>query len=231
MKKGEDLRAHTDSVNAARPGYKAKLFPIKNGNEVTKYYNFDLTKSYVESTVLKGHYVKNDGTVIHEAIGFGLPEYMVGDTSARFRLLICKDIEGGSVSFADSDQNENYKAYIKKDDIKAFYVEGHLFKKLPGIGWRLILNEGAIHTFINIVKTKNGYIATKHTQKLAEKIKEESILTPATEIKLAMMADAPEIVQGYKDGLYDLNEAEVKYNIWYDKKYPGKIKYHQDANG
>ena len=230
-KMGKELRAHTDSVNASRPGYKAKLFSIKNGDEVTRYYNFDLTKSYVQSTLLKGHYVKNDGEVIHEVIGFGLPEFIVGDTSTNFQLLICKDIEGGAVSFVDSDKNPNYKSYIKKEGIKAIYVEGHLFKKLPGIGWRLIINEGAIHTFVNIVKTKNGYVATKHTQKLAEKIKEPSILSTATDIKLAMMADAPEIVQGYKEGLYNLNEAEVKYNIWYDKKYPGKVWYHQDANG
>jgi len=40
-----------------------------------------------------------------------------------------------------------------------------------------------------------------------------------------MMEDAPEIVQGYKDGKYDLNIAEIRYNILYEENNPGMVNY------
>ena len=94
------------------------------------------------------------------------------------------------------------------------------------MGWRIVINEGAIHTFAIIVKmNENKYIAYEQTQKLNEQSIGSVLGGASANVRIDMMADSPEIVQEYKDGIKTIYEAEIKFNIWYDLMYPERVSY------
>lgn len=206
----------TDSINDYRPGYEAKHQSFK----------FDEAKKNV---LMSGYYVNKDGSIHSTFIPYQKPEFLFGELAQGFDLLT---YQGGKNSVADvfnATTDPNFDKFIKKNQLKAFYLNGNLYKVHGIYGWGIVLNEGAIHSFLTVVKLevngKPSYQIFKQTQKLDG----EAFGGPYTPISeknlLKMMEDAPEIIQQYKDGKLTLNQAEVEYNIWYDKEYPNKVDY------
>lgn len=210
-----------DSINALRSGYESKY----------QTFLYDELKNNIP---MYGYYILKDGTIVDAVILNQAPEFFVGDAADNFSLAICKG-ESNTPMNSFNDQDPNFEKYINKKDIKAFYVNGCLYKKAGIYGWVIALNEGAIHSYITVVKLtvdkKDSYQIFKQTQKLDGQ-SYGGILAPISEKNLLkMMEDAPEIVQAYKDGKYSLESAEIKYNIWYDKNNPNKIDYVLGVDG
>jgi len=219
--KNKKFTAYKDSLRKVRPGYEADLFPMKMTDKSTKYYKFDLT-----DMPLEGYYIKNNGQVVNAVIAYQKPEFLVGDFASASSLFICKSSNGKKVDVLNPGQEPNFKEFIKKDQIRAFFVGGQLYSNITGTGWRIVISEGAVHTFAAIVKVEGGkYLAFEQTQKLYEEPLGSVLLGVTTNVKLDMMEDCPEIVQDYKDGKYPIHETEIRYNIWFDMMYPGKVKY------
>lgn len=210
-----------DSINALRPGYESKY----------QTFIYDELKNNIP---MYGYYILKDGTIKEAVILNQAPEFLVGSAADNFSLVICKG-ESNTPMNGFNDQDPNFEKYINKRDLKAFYVNGCLYKKAGIYGWVIALNEGAIHSYITVVKLtvneKDSYQIFKQTQKLDGQ-SYGGILAPISEKNLLkMMEDAPEIVQAYKDGTYNLDAAEIEYNIWYDKNNPAKIDYVLGVDG
>lgn len=215
----EKLKAYADSMRELRPGYEAVIFPMKGVDKVTKYYNSELT-----NMPLEGYYILNNGSIVQSVIAYQKPEFLVGDLASASSLFICNEANNKVLDVLNPDHESNFKEFIAKDKIKAFYVGGQLYSNIANEGWRIVLNEGAIHSFVNIVKTEK-YVAFEQTQKLEEQALGSFISPASTNVKLDMMEDCPDLVQEYKEGKITMFEAEIKYNIWHDLQYPEKISY------
>jgi hypothetical protein len=204
-----------DSINELRPGFE------------TTYESFIYDESK-NNAPIQGYYILNDGTKVNAVILNQAPEYFVGDSARYFKLTICKNDESAPDN-AFNANHPNFKEYIYKKDIKAFYVNGYLYRKSRFPGWVIQLNEGAIHSYITVVKLTMGEKSSYQRFKQTQKLEGTSYGSPVSSISeknlLGMMEDAPEIVQGYKDGKYNLESAEIEYNIWFDKNNPGKVDY------
>ena len=205
-----------DSLNAMRPGYE------------TNYESFQYDESK-NNIPMYGYYILNDGTKVNNVIILNqAPEFFVGSKTNQFHLTICKN-EINSPMTGPFNEDPNFREYINKRDIKAFYVNNYLYKKMGFYGWVVALNEGAIHSFISVEKIifndKVSYKTAKRTQKLEGEAYGTIFMPISEKDLLKMMEDAPEIVQAYKEGKYDLEFAEIEYNIWYDKNNPNKIDY------
>lgn len=196
-----------DSMRVARPGY-----------EATSY-----TFSYDESNdgmPMTGYYILNDGSKVEAVIAYQKPEFFVGDFAAGASLFICKELNSLKVNLLNPNNEPNFKEYIDKSKIRAFYINGHLYKNYENIGWRIVLTEGAIHSFITVVKIENkgviSYTSFKQTQRLNGTAYGSILSSITNENLLNMMSDAPEIVQSFRDGTRDIYQTEVAYNIWYN---------------
>ncbi len=213
--------AYADSLRALRPGYEARLFPMKNIDQSSKYYQHHLT-----NMPLKGYYITNKGDVVDAVIAYQKPEFLVGDAASAMSLFICKAANGKVVDVLNPNLEPNFKEHINKNNVRAFFVGGQLYANIPAVGWRIVINEGAIHTFALIVKmNENKYVAYEQTQKL-NGVPIGSVLGKASaNVRVDMMADSPEIVQEYRDGIKTIYEAEIKFNIWYDLMYPERVSY------
>ena len=215
---------YADSLRFARPGYEAVFFAKNQLDESSKYYDHSKT-----DMPLQGYYIKNDGSKIEAVIAYQKPEFLVGDLASSFSLYLCKSANGKVVDVLNSNLEPNFKAYIKKDQIKAFFVGDQLFANYPGVGWRIVIDEGAIHSFANIFKMENKdgiyYTAWKQTQKLNDEPLGSIMASPSTNVLLDMLEDSPEIIQSYKAGEITLYEAEVTYNIQFESKKPGVVDY------
>ncbi len=200
-----------------RPGYVAKSFN----------YKFKEDKVGIP---MKGYYVEKNGNEVEAIIAYERPEFFIGDFAAGASLYICKELTDKPVNLFNPDDT-NHKEYIKKQNIKAFFIDGHLYANIAKVGWRIVLNEGAIHSFIQVVKMQNtdnvyyvhfkrtqwfedepygsalGTISNKNLEKMIEK----------TPVDIEKGANPSGIIAGYRTGKYSLYEAEVRYNIWYDK--------------
>lgn len=212
----------TDSLNEYRPGYEAK-------NET---FTFDETK---ENWPMSGYYVNKDGAVQSTYIAYQKPEFLFGEVAQKFDLLTYQGAGNSASDVLNVANDPNFDKLIKKYQIKAYFLNGNLYKPQGIYGWGIVLTEGAIHSFLTVVKTEYNGKVSYQVFKKTQKLDGEAFGGPSTPISekrlLKMMEDAPEIIQQYNDGKLTLNQAEVEYNIWYDKKYPGKIEYHKDANG
>ncbi len=217
-------QARLDSINALRKGHLAKLFPMQGTDESSKYYKHELT-----NMPLKGYYVTNTNEIVEAVIAYQKPEFLVGDIAEATSLFICKDANGKKVDVLNSNQEPNFKKFVQKSSLKAFYVGDQLYANVPNVGWRIVTSEGAIHTFVSIVKidNKNGvnYQAFEQTQKMNESAVGSVFGGPSSKVVLEMMDDCPEMVERYNSGELTLYETIVKYNYWYDLAYPEKVKY------
>lgn len=215
------LQMKKDSLNARRPGYESKL----------ESYVYDKSKINLP---MRGYYILKDGTVVDAVILNQAPEFLVGDAAHGFDLVICGGPGTTPMNGFDT-KHPNFEKYINKKDIKAFYVNGYLYKNVGFYGWAIALDEGAIHSYITVVKVtvdkKQSYQIFKQTQKLDSQSYGSILMPISNENLIKMMADAPEIVKAYKDGQYDLQSAEIEYNIWYDTNNPNKIDYVLGVNG
>lgn len=204
-------QARADSLRQARPGYETKS---------NIYYNHDWA-----DLPLPGYYIKNNGEKITAIIGYQRPQFIMGISNALF---ICKEQTGVKIDALNAHLEKNFKEWVKYEDIKAFYVADQLFIKTKDGNFTILVSEGAIHTTTSakmVDQKKQLFTVFPVTQKLDGR-KYGTVTDQISEFKLlAMMEDAPQIVQGYKDGKYSLNEAEIRYNIWYEENNPGKINY------
>ncbi len=213
-----------DSINQYRKGYIGQAFP-KQGMEpeVNRYYQMDKI-----DIPLEGYYVKNDGSIVKANIVYRLPEFFVGDLANNFPLIIFQNPKTSKIDVWNAEKDPNFKEQISKNDIQAFYVGGQLFKNYAGVGWRIVMSEGAIHEFVSIVKIEKGDETIYHTFKQKQKLDGEAfgsfLGAPSTNVILDMMEDAPEIQQELKDGKSQY-EVIIKYNYWFDLNYPEKVKY------
>lgn len=203
--------AYADSLRQARPGYETKS---------NIYYNNDLA-----DFPLNGYYIKNNDEKVTAIIAYLKPQFLIGLSNALF---ICKQNTGKKVDGLNSNLDANFKEWVSYDDIKAFYVANQLFTRNTDGDFTVLISEGAIHSSASmklIDVDKQIFKVYSVTQKLnGQKFGgPNQRITEA--VLLKMMADAPEIVQGYKNGDYSLNEAEIRYNIWYEENNPGQINY------
>lgn len=221
---GKKHAAYADSLRQVRPGYEAVLFSMNKIDKSSVYYNHNNI-----DMPLEGYYITNDGKKITAVIAYQKPEFLVGDFAVASSLYICKEANGKKVDVLNSNLEPNFAKFIKKDEITAFFVGGQLYTNYPGVGWRIVINEGAIHSFANILKMQNKdgiyYTAWKQTQKLQNEPLGSPFASASTNVLLDMMEDSPEIVQSYKDGKNSIYEAEITYNIEYDLKSPGNVNY------
>ncbi|MCF6241712.1 MAG: hypothetical protein L3J74_10250 [Bacteroidales bacterium] len=202
---------------------------LKRPGYVAKSSNYEFKENKV-GMPMKGYYIEKNGNEVEAIIAYSKPEYFVGDFAPAVSLYICKELTDKKVNLFNPD-DPNHKEYVEKKDIKAFFIDGHLYANIPAVGWRIVLNEGAIHNFIQVVKmqkadkvfyinfkrtqwfkdepygTALGPISTKNLEKMIEKVP----------FDIEKGADPSEIIAGYRAGKYSLYEAEVMYNIWYDK--------------
>jgi hypothetical protein len=200
-----------DALRQTRPGYEATS---------SKYYNHDLA-----DLPLAGYYIKKNGEKVEAIIGYQKPQFLIGLSNALF---ICKQADGKKIDALNAESDPNFKEWVKYEDIKAFYVADQLHARNSEGYFTVIISEGAIHTTASIKlwnKETQLFKVFPVTQKLNGQ-KAGTFLDRPTEAELlSMMTDAPDIVDGYKNGEYTLNEAEIKYNVWYEAKNPGKVNY------
>ena len=205
-----------DSLLVARPGWESTITT----------FEFDESK---EALPMEGYYILNSGEKVNAVIAYQKPEFFVGDFAASSQLYICKRANGQKVDLLNPNLESNFDKHIDKSSIKAFYIDGRLYRNYENIGWRIALNEGAIHSFIKVVKITNQgntvYKSFKQTQKLGGEAYGSVISSIKEEDLLAMMSDAPEIVQNYRDGIRDRYETEIAYNNWFEENHPGKVDY------
>ncbi len=207
----KELSAYADSLRQARPGYETKSNVL---------YNPEWS-----DLPLQGYYIKNNDEKVEAVIGYLKPQFLIGLAGGLF---ICKQADGKKVDALNPQLCDNFKEWVKYDDIKAFYVADQLFTKLPEGNFTVLISEGAIHSYawMKLVdEKKQDFRLYPVTQKLDGQ-KYGSVSKGISESALlSMMSDAPQIVQGYRDGKYSLNEAEIRYNIWYEESNPGIVKY------
>lgn len=203
-----------DSLRVTRPGWEADY----------STFEFDPAK---EGLPMKGYYITKTGEKVDAVIAYQKPEFFVGDFAASAQLYICKNESSTKVDLLNPDPN--HKEYISKDQIKAFYVDDRMYKNYGSEGWGIALDEGAIHSFITVIKIQaNGqtsYQSFKRTQKINGDTYGSVISSITDKNRLAFMADAPEIVAAFNNGERDINETEVAYNKWYEEQHPGKVDY------
>lgn len=217
-KKNEKARIQyvADSTRVARPGFEA----------LSSSFRYD--ENY-EGLPMKGYYVLNDGSKVEATIAYQKPEFFVGDFAAGASLFICKELNSQKVDLLNPDNETNFKEFIEKSKIKAFFINGHLYKNYKNVGWRIALTEGAIHSFITVVKTEQSgnvkYTSFKQTQKLDGTPYGTIISSITTNNLLSLMSDSPDVVETYNNGSRTINQTEVAYNIWYQYTDLDAIQY------
>jgi hypothetical protein len=221
---GEVEGAKRDSINALRKGYLATPFPMQGIDKSSKYYHHDQV-----NMPLQGYYITHVGEKIEAVIAYQKPEFFVGDFAAGASLFICKEANNTAVDVLNIDSEPNYLKFVPKDQIQAFYVGGQLFANIKNVGWRIVTSEGAIHTFVNMVKVNSNenvtYQTYEQTQKLGGTAYGSIIGGPSTNVFLDLMEDCPEIAQELKDGTLSRFEAIIRYNHWFDLSFPEKVEY------
>ena len=224
LEASDKISAYKDSLNNSRAGYVATTFPMKGIDRSTKYYNYEWT-----DMPLSGYYVLNDGTIVDAIIAYRKPEFMVGSVADVVGLFICNEANGKKLDVLNVDNEPNFKKFIPKSDIQAFYVGEQLFANIPKVGWRILLYEGAIRRFATIEKIgeegKVNYQAFEQAQKLNGTALGSIISSPSKNVILDMMEDSPELQEAYKNDTYTQFEAIIRFNYWYDLSYPEKVKY------
>jgi len=222
----------TFAQKSKRPGYVAQSTTFK----------FDESKTNMP---MQGYYILNDGTEIEAVIAYRKPEFFVGDFAAGASLLIGKELTGKPMDPFNPDSEPNFKEFIAKDDLKAFFIDGHLYANIDKVGWRIVLTEGAIHDFLKVVKvTRNGkdsYVVFKRKQWFQDEPIGSALSTISQADHLAMIEKTPPtvawgktseaIVADYKASKISLNEAEVRYNIWFNENSEMQIDYILGENG
>jgi len=222
LQKMEEIQKSSDEANKKNLETAEALRQARPGYEATNstYYNHKL-----EDMPLPGYYIKKNGEKVEAIIGYQKPQFLIGMSNALF---ICKQEDGKKIDALNAQSDPNFKEWVKYEDIKAFYVANQLHAKNSEGHFTVIISEGAIHTTASIKlwnKETQLFKVFPVTQKLNGQ-KAGTFLDGPTEVEiLSMMADAPAIVDGYKNGDYTLYEAEVKYNVWYEENNPGKITY------
>lgn len=217
-----------------RPGYIAKSF------------NYEFKEDKV-GIPMQGYYIEKNGTEVEAIIAYNKPEFFTGDFAAGASLYICKTLTGTPVGLFDPN-DANHKEYINKDNIKAFFIDGHLYANIEKVGWRIVLSEGAIHNFIQVVKMtksgKNYYVHFKRKQWFQDEPFGSALAPISTKNHLAMIERVPSdlwvmkgktpaaIVADYKNSKYSLYESEGRYNRWVDENSSHRvIEYILGENG
>lgn len=189
-------------------------------------FTFDESKTNIP---MKGYYVLKDGTEVEAILAYRKPEWVIGPFAAGASLVVCKELTGKPMDVFNPDSEPNFKEYVKKNAIRGFYLDGHLYGNVPNTGWAIVLSEGAIRSFITVVKlkTKSGiqYASFEQTQKLGGKAYGSAFGGVSSDRLLEMISDAPEIAASVKNGTNNIYEAILKYNQWYDANNPDKIEY------
>jgi len=202
----------------------------------SRTYKFDESKTNVP---MKGYYILKDGTEKEANIAYQKPEFLIGDFAAAASLLICKELTGKPMDVFNPDNEPNFKEFIKKDELKAFFINGHLYANIKNIGWRILLNEGAIHSFISVVKVKTGggikYVNFKQTQWFQDTPYGSALSSISKDKQVAMLEKIPptvqkgkspqSIVDGYRASKYSLADAVIKYNMWFNDNSEMQIDY------
>src|SRR5690554_6161372 len=107
--------------NTKRPGYVAQ----------SNTFKFDESKTNMP---MEGYYILKDGTEVEAVIAYRKPEFFVGDFAAGASLLIGKELTGKPMDPFNPDSEPNFKAFIDKNDLKAFFVDGHLYANIDNVG-------------------------------------------------------------------------------------------------
>ena len=205
-----------DSLRVTRPGWEAN------------YQSFQFAPEK-EGVPMKGYYITNSGEKVDAIIAYQKPEFFVGDFAEVSKLYICKNESATKVDLLNPDQESNHKMYVDKNTIKAFFIDGKLYSNIENVGWRILLTEGAIHSFITVVKVElkgqTSYQSFTQIQKLGGTVYGSVLTLNATKNMLIMMEDAPEIIAAYENGERDINESVIEYNRLYEEANPGKLNY------
>ncbi len=222
LKKGQEIQENNESLNKQNYAYADSLRQIRPGYEAKNntYYNHALA-----DLPLEGYYIKNNGEKVEAIIAYQKPQFLIGLSNALF---ICKQNTGKKVDVLNSNLEPNFKEWVKYDDLKAFYVADQLFTRNSDGDFTVLISEGAIHSSASM-KMINQEKQIFKVFRVTQKLKGQKFGSPTQQITeaalLNMMLDAPQIIEQYKNGEITLNEAEIRYNIWYEENNQGRISY------
>lgn len=224
--KQKEDEAKAKAEAAARPvepekikrGYVGNRFSQTGLDGSTQYIHYDKV-----GLPLKGYVISNSGVKTDVIIAYQESEKLFFPGSD---LAICKEENNKKADILNPQNEPNFDRWMKKDDLKAFYVGDQLFyQAMPG-KWFILMSEGALKNLVTILKiTTNGktsYRAVEWIQKLDTEPLGKSGMT------LGFKTSMSSLVSENKDmALKITNKAEgyqwtnfnaivKEYNEWYE---------------
>lgn len=210
-----------------RKGYHATLFPEHDNLNYSPYYHTEAFGQY-----LPGYYVDRAGqTVYVDKIKYSDPFTMMLGPLLEPPLTDFKNI----AAYAVGDQ-----LYTQFKPGTEIAIMGFSMGDAPALPpWALVVDEGAIRKLVSAHKvggnvsgvTLSGVSADRMFQKLDENVVTlSSMITQYKKRMAVLVGDNAEMavkiekgVDGYR--YENLDNILLEYNAWYDKQYPGKVKY------
>ncbi|HUX97521.1 MAG TPA: hypothetical protein VMV47_17440 [Bacteroidales bacterium] len=234
--KQKEDEAKAQAEAAARPvepekiikGYVGKRFGQIGLDGSTRYIHYDKI-----GLPLKGYIISNSGVKTDVVIAYQESEKLF---FPGFDLAICKEENNKKADILNPQNEPNFDRWVKKEDLKAFYVGDQLFyQAMPG-KWFILMSEGALKNLVSILKiTNNGkdsYKAVEWIQKLDSepvgksgmtlnfKTSMSSLVSENKEMALKITNKA----EGYQ--WQNIITVQEEFNIWYElQSYLPPVKY------
>lgn len=203
------------------------------GQPYTQYVNPELIGKPV-----RGFYIDQGGNKREAVIKYQEPELLATATSALLLYKIAYNESGYT-----EDETSNFYKPLLKDSVVAFSMAGQVYVpvQLSARTWGILRKEGAIRQVVVISKTSNGPQTGYLTGTILDKLegKKENIASMMLSFKSSMadlVTDHKELAdkiraktEGYR--MLQVEKIAAEYNEWYDKQYPGKVKYLFNEDG
>ena len=213
--------------NPPTRGYHAKIFPMQNSDAATKYIKYDAF-----GLPLDGYYITNDGKIVQAAIVYQEPEKLM---MHEFDLAIANHVSTSKVDYLNPNSDNNFKTFVKKETIKAFFVGEQLFVRSSPNKWHILISEGAIRELVAIAKIENNngasYVTSTLIQKLLNAPVNKGSMAIGFKNTMSTMVDehtelAEKIRNKATGYTFEYQSTIIReYNAWYAQKYPAKIPY------
>jgi hypothetical protein len=187
---------------------------------------------------VRGFYIDQGGNKREAVIKYQEPELLATATSALLLYKIAYNESGYT-----EDETSNFYKPLLKDSVVAFSMAGQVYVpvQLSARTWGILRKEGAIRQVVVISKTSNGPQTGYLTGTILDKLegKKENIASMMLSFKSSMadlVTDHKELAdkiraktEGYR--MLQVEKIAAEYNEWYDKQYPGKVKYLFNEDG
>ena len=224
--KQKEAEAKAKAEEAARPvvpvkiqkGYVGKYFSRTGLDGSTQYIHYDKV-----GLPLKGYVISNTGVKTDVIIVYQESEKLF---FPGFDLAICKEENNKKADILNPQNEPNFDRWMKKDDLKAFYVGDQLFyQAMPG-KWFILMSEGALKNLVTILKItsngKNSYSAVEWIQKLDSEPLGKSGMTLGFKTSMSSLVSENKDLalkisnkaEGYQWS--NFNAIVKEYNEWYE---------------